>query len=69
MQTVGYLYGLADPRANAKARGTSFGPKPKLTEHQKKIVLARRSDGDSCRSIAKDMGVSHSTISRLKDVR
>lgn len=56
-------------RAIAKARGIRFGPKPKLTEHQRKLALARLSDGDSCRSIAKDMGVSHSTISRLKDVR
>lgn len=52
-------------RAAAKARGVTFGPKPKLTDHQRGVVLERLSMGDSCRAIAKDMGVAHSTISRL----
>ncbi|MEO4045358.1 helix-turn-helix domain-containing protein [Hoeflea sp. CAU 1731] len=42
-----------------------FGPKPKLTDHQKSKALDRLAAGESCREIARDMGVSHSTISRL----
>ena len=53
-------------RTAAKARGVIFGPKPKLTDHQRALVLERLADGDSCRSIAKDLGVSHTTIVRLQ---
>lgn len=53
-------------RAAAKARGVKFGPKPKLSEHQQEVALRRLSEGESCRAIAKDMGVAHTTISRLK---
>ncbi|MEL7547456.1 MAG: recombinase family protein [Pseudomonadota bacterium] len=52
-------------RAAAKARGVKFGPKPKLTEHQAAVAMERLSNGESCRGIAKDMGVAHTTISRL----
>lgn len=53
-------------RATAKARGVKFGPKPKLTDHQRAVALDRLASGDSCRTIAKDMGVAHTTISRIK---
>lgn len=53
-------------REAARARGVKFGPKPKLTEHQRQLVLTRLASGDSCREIARDMGVSHTTISRTK---
>ena len=53
-------------RMAAKTRGVKFGPKPKLTEHQRNLALKRLSEGDSCRAIAKDMGVAHTTISRLR---
>lgn len=52
-------------RAAAKERGVKFGPKPKLTNHQRVVALERLTAGDSCRAIAKDMGVAHTTISRL----
>lgn len=52
-------------RAAAVKRGVKFGPKPKLTDHQRTVVLQRLSKGDSCRAIAKDMGVAHTTISRM----
>lgn len=55
-----------DGREAAKRRGVKFGPKPKLTEHQRTTALERLATGDSCRAIAKDMGVAHTTISRLK---
>lgn len=52
-------------RAVAKDRGVKFRPKPKLTEHQRLVAIERMAKGDSCRAIAKDMGVAHTTISRL----
>lgn len=53
-------------RKIARAKGVKFGPKPKLTEHQQAKALERLAAGDSCREIGRDMGVSHSTISRLR---
>ncbi len=58
----------AEGRTIARRNGVKFGPKPKLSEHQQAVVLERLAAGDSCRSIARDMGVSHSTISRLSTV-
>lgn len=55
----------SEGRMAAKAKGVKFGRKPKLTEHQIVTALKRLADGDSARTIAKDMGVSHSTIVRL----
>lgn len=52
-------------REAAKARGVKFGAKPKLTEHQRNLARERLSMGDSRRAIARDMGVAHTTISRL----
>jgi DNA invertase Pin-like site-specific DNA recombinase len=47
-------------------RGVKFGPKPKLTEHQKREALRRRDiHGEPLREIARSYNVSHSTISRL----
>lgn len=56
----------ADGRAAAKAKGAKFGPKPKLTEHQVAKALERLEAGESCREIGRDMGVAHTTISRLR---
>lgn len=53
-------------RAAAKDRGVRFGPKPKLTEHQQNLARKRLSAGDSCRAIARDLGVAHTTVSRLR---
>lgn len=53
-------------RTAAVARGVKFGPKPKLTAHQRAVVLERLAKGESCRAIGKDMGVAHTTISRLR---
>lgn len=54
-----------DGRQVAKANGVKFGRKPKLTEHQQNLARQRLLEGDSARSIAKDFGVSHTTITRL----
>ena len=56
----------SDGRAAAVARGVKFGPKPKLTEHQRNVARERLAQGESCRAIAKDMAVAHTTISRLR---
>lgn len=53
-------------RAEAVKRGVKFGPKPKLTEYQRGVAFERLAAGESCRAIAKDLGVAHTTISRLK---
>jgi len=49
----------------ARANGVKFGRKPKLTEHQQELARGRLLNGDTCRKIAKDLGVSHTTISRM----
>lgn len=54
-----------DGRTAAKARGTRFGRKPKLTDHQQAEALKRLAAGESCRSIAKTMAVHHATVARL----
>jgi len=53
-------------RKAAKARGAKMGAPPKLTDHQRRKALDRLAQGETCREIGRDMGVSHSTISRLQ---
>lgn len=53
-------------RQIAIAKGVKFGRKPKLTEHQRQLARDRLAEGDTCRAIAKDLGVAHTTISRLR---
>lgn len=55
-----------DGRAAAKAKGTKFGRKPKLTDHQQAEAKRRIGAGESYRSIAKTFNVSHATISKLQ---
>ena len=52
-------------RKRAKARGVAFGPKFKLTPHQRQEALARRGAGETLTEIARSYNVSHMTISRL----
>jgi DNA invertase Pin-like site-specific DNA recombinase len=52
-------------RRRAKARGVAFGPKFKLTKHQRDEALARRQAGEALADIARTFGVSRMTISRL----
>lgn len=56
----------ADGRRIAKTNNVRFGRKPKLTEHQQAKARERLASGDTASSIARDFGVSHSTISRIK---
>lgn len=56
-------------RKIALKKGVKFGPKHKLSEHQQKLALERLAKGgaeNSCRAIGRDMGVHHTTISRLQ---
>ena len=53
-------------REAAKVKGVKFGRKPKLTEHQRQVAIDRMSKGENARAIAKDFGVAHTTISRLR---
>ena len=53
-------------RKAARARGTKFGRKPKLSAHQQAEALKRLAAGESCRHIAKTFGVHHATVSRLQ---
>jgi DNA invertase Pin-like site-specific DNA recombinase len=52
-------------RRRAKARGVAFGPKFKLTKHQRDEARARRQAGEALADIARTFGVSRMTISRL----
>jgi len=56
----------SEGRARAVARGVRLGRKPKLTAHQRREALARRSAGESVVEIARTYAVHHSTISRLR---
>jgi DNA invertase Pin-like site-specific DNA recombinase len=50
----------------AKARGTKFGRKSKLTDFQKAEALRRLEGGESARTIGKSYRVHHATVSRLR---
>jgi DNA invertase Pin-like site-specific DNA recombinase len=54
-------------RAAAKARGTKFGRKPKLTSDQQAEARKRIEAGDSARSIGKTFNVHHATVLKLLD--
>lgn len=54
-----------DGRKAARAKGTKFGRKPKLNEHQQAQARRRLEAGDSARAIAKDFRVHHATVSRV----
>ena len=56
----------ADGRKSAKQKGVRLGRKPKLTEHQLTKARTELARGKSCRAIAQDLNVHHSTISRLR---
>jgi DNA invertase Pin-like site-specific DNA recombinase len=53
-------------RERARARGVRMGRKPKLTPHQQREALGRKSAGEPVTEIARSYNVSHSTISRLR---
>jgi DNA invertase Pin-like site-specific DNA recombinase len=56
----------SEGRKAAKARGVHMGRSPKLTLHQRREALQRRSNGDSLADIARTFGVDPTTIGRLQ---
>ena len=52
-------------RATAKANGTKFGRKRKLTPHQAKEIIRRIDAGESQIAMARTFNVNQATISRL----
>jgi DNA invertase Pin-like site-specific DNA recombinase len=52
-------------RVEARKKGTHMGRKPKLSNHQQEVARQRLASGETCRAIARDLAVHHSTISRL----
>jgi DNA invertase Pin-like site-specific DNA recombinase len=52
-------------RVAAIKRGTRFGRKSKLDDHQQAEARKRLDAGESCRAIAKTYRVHHATIARL----
>jgi DNA invertase Pin-like site-specific DNA recombinase len=55
----------SEGRKAAKAKGIKFGPKFKLTPHQRQEALTRRNAGESLVAIARSYNCSYMTISRL----
>jgi DNA invertase Pin-like site-specific DNA recombinase len=55
-----------DGRLAAKARGTRFGRKPKLNDHQRKEAVSRLLAGESARAVVRSYAVHHATVSRLR---
>lgn len=56
----------SEGRDRAKARGVKFGPKPKLTAHQREEARQRLAEGVTQADLARSYGVSQATISRLE---
>lgn len=56
----------AEGRARAKREGRRLGRPPKLTAHQRALVAEWRAAGQDNARIARALGVSRSTVSRVK---
>ena len=56
----------AEGRKTAKVRGVKLGRPLALDEFSTKRARERLQAGESCRQIAKEMNVHHSTISRVR---
>jgi DNA invertase Pin-like site-specific DNA recombinase len=55
----------SEGRARAKVNGVKFGPKFKLTSHQREQAIRLRNEGKSLTDIGKLFNVSYQTIGRL----
>jgi DNA invertase Pin-like site-specific DNA recombinase len=53
-------------RDRAKARGVKLGRRSKLSEHQRREILARKDAGEPVRDIARTYGVHWTTIAKVK---
>jgi FixJ family two-component response regulator len=48
------------------SRGVKMGRRPKLTANQRSQVAKRLVAGESTRNLARDFGVSHATVARVR---
>lgn len=55
----------AEGRARARREGRRLGRPPLLTPHQKALILEWRTEGQDNAQIARALGVSRSTVSRV----
>ena len=58
----------AEGRARAKKEGRRLGRPPKLTAHQRALIAEWRGEGQDNAQIARALGVSRSTVSRVRGV-
>ncbi|UOA34408.1 DNA-invertase hin (plasmid) [Sulfitobacter sp. DSM 110093] len=56
----------AEGRARARQAGRRLGRPPKLSQYQRDVVLKMRLEGKDNAEIARILGVSRSTVSRIK---
>ena len=56
----------AEGRARARREGRRLGRPPRLTQHQKALIAQWRTEGQDNARIARALGVSRSTVSRVK---
>ncbi|MGV6806148.1 MAG: recombinase family protein [Ruegeria sp.] len=56
----------AEGRERARRAGRRLGRPPKLSQHQREAVLKMRREGQDNAEIARLLGVSRSTVSRIK---
>ena len=51
---------------HAKARGIHCGRPPALNDYQREEAARRLAEGESARSVARLLGVSHVTVAKLR---
>lgn len=56
----------SEGRARAKREGRRLGRPPLLSSHQRKLIVEWRAEGQDNAQIARTLGVSRSTVSRVK---
>ena len=56
----------AEGRDRARRAGRRLGRPPKLSQYQRDVVFKMRSEGQDNAEIARVLGVSRSTVSRIK---
>lgn len=56
----------SEGRDRARREGRRLGRRPKLTAHQRRLVQQWRTEGQDNAQIARCLGVSRSTVSRIK---
>jgi len=55
-----------DGLKHAKAAGSTAGRPPALNDYRREEAARRLADGESARSVARLLGVSHVTVAKLR---